>query len=417
MIQDYTVLEPRHGKFFADLIWLLVSEATPTQYRDQFAGEGMQVNELLEFPRTQYGPAFAYARSGSDAFVWMEGTSNADQSIQQAGSYTGGVFASINDPVSDANEIRATEMMNALFASPIQLPTRIYMGGWSYGGSIVQYAIPKWIAKGVSATNVFCSTFGSPRIGGQSVCRSVGACRNINRWFHAYDPVPLVPPRMSETGIVAGLFGPSVARRLANFCHPYEGTQLNADGTLTDQMLPSSASVNFNSSLAAWLRALDQEGGSAHSISTYSRSLQTAAERRVRVASSLSHRIEPTETISSRQVNQVARRIEGELNELAARSANVPPQMPVKYKFAAVKIGRVYTVTWQDQNVCTVPHRRRAQSIANSGNAFLKLLLKSAVVDPIAIAGLMQLWVTAAQTDGAGFVPTMNTVYPDGKDA
>jgi len=414
MIQDYSVLDPVHGKFFADLIWSLAAGSARGVYDQIFADQGMRIDELGEWPETPHVPGYMYAKSGNDAFVWMVGTNNSNQALYQAGGYVGAPFASITDPVSIAIEQSADTIIGELYNVSGFNPTRVYIGGWSYGGAISQSLMLRFGVKGIPPANVFCSTFGSPRVGGRSVCTALGAYRNNNRWFHRLDPVPLVPPRLEETGSIVGVFGPGVARRLTNFCHAQEGTQINDDYTLTDRMLPQDATVDFNGSLAAWLQAADSGSANAHSISLYSRSLGQVVARRSAAVRSLDHGIERPGAATRSETTAIARRLDIDLNELAARGVGQSAVVPDKYKFRAVKVGRVYTVYWQEQQVCTVPHRKRALNIARTGNDFFRTLLRSAVVDDKAMATLIVSWLAASVDPAGGFSPTLNTEYPKG---
>lgn len=294
----------------------------------------------------------------------------------------------------------------------VVVPEYLDVVGYSAGGAIAVALKDKWIAAG-SVVKSRAITFGSPRTGNADMKMALSRS-SITRWMNDNDPVPLIPPRILD---VPGLLLTSnflTITRYGNYVHQAGGIEISATGITSPRILPTLASIHATTSLLSWLIGIENDMASGHAIDAYVTRLLLAeslaprpAEQNVAAAPA-----EVANVMDRRGHNRQEDRVITAINN-AGHGQNIPSLfIPPQTLFRAVRINRIWNVTFGDQIIASSPIEKRARSLARSGNAFLRKLPRQALVNPDALATQFISWLTAAIDPMSGIVPTINIGLP-----
>ncbi len=290
-----------------------------------------------------------------------------------------------------------------------QDPEYIDIVGYSLGGALA-IAMTYEMTLGNDRHKKKTFTYGAPRSGGAQI-RDVLARSPIVRYMAEQDPIPLIPPRLQEVPQMAPFGIPSVFISWSSMVHCQGGVVVNADGSLEEAVVPPNAAMTTGVSLVDWLFSLELTGGNPHSLSTYIAYLRNAAARRPRVQEKKVD-VAPAEVpadLRRVEVNQARdRQVTAVANAQKVQNAQIAVH-PDVVLFKAVRMGRVWIVTFGDKIVCQGVRADTARHLARAGNDFLKSLPKQALVDPIGLAAQFEAFLAFASSPDSEWRPTLRT--------
>jgi len=377
-----------------------------------FAGMVPNPTRSIFVNATNTCPAWYFITNSTDGVLCVDGTSTLVQAQAIARGYIGGLLDSRTDPVNAFFQNAGAEIIGGLITRGTRFPLGMTLAGHSLGGATVHYAIVNANVQMQWGVSSYTHTFGAPRPGGPTFRNTVQGQGGIIRWFNDDDAVPIVPPRVENFPAILPVFGVAGCIRAANFVHCDGGLEIGLAGSLTDAVVPSHANANFTADLVAWLMTWLNDEVPSHSLTEYLRRLRAA---QVVIAPharpTLGHEEQPV-AASSHRITAQERRTAQAFAELESTQNSMPMQIPDQFQFRAVRIGRIWTLTFADQTVSVCGGRRQARAIARTANAWLKKLQRAAVVDTNAIVQAFQNYVAAASSDSGGFSPIMQDEFP-----
>ena len=118
-------------------------------------------------------------------------------------------------------------------------------------------------------------TFGSPRAGADPM-RSRLLRSPITRWMVDADPIPLIPPRVTDCPVLIMLQTLLTITRWGLYVHTQGGISLAQNGNTTAAVLPPVAEMNASTSLADWYFRQENDPNNPHSMTTYMNYLDAA---------------------------------------------------------------------------------------------------------------------------------------------
>jgi hypothetical protein len=228
------------------------------------------------------------------------------------------------------------------------------------------------------------------------------------------DPIPLLPPKSFPLATIATLGNPLLLRRYLQFSHARGGVLLSLNGRATAGTLPPLGVLPLIAAL----------GGFMHSQCTLATTPHNLAQYRSRLALHKSLNPLPSEDdvrggswegpdVPSRvEINQQAAAATRSIFATGARQNEQPVAIPSQNSFRAFRLGHVWQVQFNNAVVAVGPTKKRARALANAGNAMLRQLQISAVVDTVAILNMFELYLQLSADPTEGFVPVLNTAWP-----
>lgn len=288
---------------------------------------------------------------------------------------------------------------------------KVYVGH-SFGGTVAQLCAERDTFRGGTSRGYYCS-FGSPKWARSDEAH---ACRTVpgTRWFNSDDPMPVFPFTIRDSLATLLLLRPDMQNQLGGFVQSAGGCQLNPDGTVDPEVLPTSPTIGQILSLPLWALGSDTAITAPHGMPEYVRRIRiaAAASRQPTAATRISVETEQPASSTSRYYNQQEQRVATTVANLQAQQNQPALAVPRPQLFAYYKQGRIYPVTFGNTIVCLTSDKRTARSIARQGNVFLRHLQTMGFVDPENLLQQFTAYLAAAADPGSGFVPTMNTQLP-----
>lgn len=352
---------------------------------------------------------FYYGGNNGRRLFFIDGVRNNGQAAALVNGYgesaTSGGFQGTN-PYIVAQAQRVLSVMNN---PAIQLPEHVDFIGYSAGGAVATMC--KYILVFTqSLVKSKVVTFGAPRSINSSQSPRL-ANSPITRWMTPGDPIPLVPPRIADVPALAFFNGFLTNVRWGNYVHTAGGIVVDVNGNTGPSVLPPLAQINATTALVGWLLGEEDTPNNQHALTTYNAYLNRAEQ--VNVTPPSQHpddgpRERPQET-DRRRMTQQEQQTLTQIANASVQQNEGPLVVPPAVLFRAVRFGRTWAVVFGGEVVAVAPIRRRAQSIARSGNAFLRKLPRQAVVDVNQLSEQFNLFLADATNPAAGFVPQINT--------
>lgn len=313
------------------------------------------------------------------------------------------------DPENAWINEQADRILAAYLLIMPHLSAKVIITGHSAGGAVAQVILNKLKTR-VGGPQFECVSFGAPRPGNFALTDSLRGQRNI-RWMNDNDWIPLLPPRINIWGTAGFYYGPGNIIALQNFSQPSGGVQLTFNGTMSEPMLPTAASVPSSMDLIVQILNLSNRNFTGHSLQEYQERLHRYT---ILHPSSLPDFVgggdgEPTDPIPIREAERMVRDAQPVVFAVGEAQNARPVVIPRPALFRAARVGRVWWVYFGEQRIAAAPVRRRAQGMAMAGNNFIRRLQRQAVVDPDALAHQFIEYLQLAADPTSGFVPTLNT--------
>jgi len=392
---------------------MLMKDANPQQALDNALRDvAPPFGRSMYIIGTPTCPAFYYAQLNGVRFLLIDGIEGLNQAILLTAGYVGTVHPAIRNPqnayLNDAANNIVTVLKNAGFAPPINLR----IGGYSTGGAIAPF-VPFWVRQsgwGDDRGNII--TFGSPKSTGFRNAQTLGVNDRMTRVMNDDDPVPLFCPSALDYPPIIAVVGPVHAARLSNFVHCGGGVILSAEGAFTRGVVPPTTVTTFGTNIAAWLFAQESGPPNRHSMTEYEKRLIIMEQNNAHAFHVPQARPQRAEEVQRPEMNQQERRVVDAIAVRGVQQGHDPVVIPHDKIFRWVRVGRINCVAFGDKLVTITNTKKRALRMANSGNDFLRVMQRQAVVDPVTIVAQFDSYFQFAADAGAGFAPVLATVFP-----
>lgn len=362
-------------------------------------------------PVTNTLPAWQWMQAGGYGLLLIDGC----RTVAVASTVTGGYLFNENDnnadPVNPAIDSGAGFIARNLPLEARNDTRHIFLAGHSYGGALAE-AVARRLVLDSWGQSIKWVSFGAPRLGGRTYVRGWQRAQGV-RWMHDADPVPLSPPRTVDFFALALVVGPQVAVRFSNFWHPAGGVRLFPPANAEASELPEFTFNSWPLNFGAWLFGLDTDPFSPHSLQSYRNFLFTLVPVPYTTSAGI-FRTAPVESgtaASRRDENRAEQAAVARLNVIERQQQAVPVKIPPAKAFQAVRIGRVWYVTFGGEVISLAGPKRRARALARQGNEFLARLPGQAVVDTAQLSAQFTAFLAAAQDPASGIVPLFNTAF------
>jgi hypothetical protein len=361
---------------------------------------------------TQTRPAFYFASLNNQRYLLIDGATRPDQALLLTAGYVGTAHPAIRNPNNAYLNDAAHAIVDLIRTNGFAPPINLRIGGYSLGGAIAPF-IPFWVREsgwGDDRGNVI--TFGAPKSTGFQQSRVLAMNDRCTRIMNDDDPVPIFCPSAVDYPAIIALVGPIHAARLSNFVHCGRGTILSREGEMTAGTVPPMTVTTFGTNLSAWLLSQETGAPNTHSLTEYEKRLMLREERNARAVHIPEGNIQRNEEVARVEMNQVERRVEDALALRGFAQGRDPVILPPDKIFHWQRVGRINCVVFGDKLITITNTKKRALRLANSGNDFLRVLQRQAVVDPVTITSQFDAYFLLAAAGGTGFSPIMATVFP-----
>ena len=319
-----------------------------------------------------------------------------------------GAFSPINFWLSDFADAIIASMSSAHLVTPEYFD----IVGYSAGGAAGIVLKDKFVA---SESNIKTKvlTFGSPRAGADPM-RSRLLRSPITRWMVDADPIPLIPPRVTDCPVLIMLQTLLTITRWGLYVHTQGGISLAQNGNTTAAVLPPVAEMNASTSLADWYFRQENDPNNPHSMTTYMNYLD-AAIRALPRKSQQDVDDGPAEAVARltrKQINTDQQRTRAAIYNAGHNQNAVPLVIPEITLFHVFRSSGVWCVALGERIVVQAPIEKRARAVARAGNEFLRALPRQALVDPVALLSQLETFLALAASPESGFSPTINVSLP-----
>lgn len=357
-------------------------------------------------------PAFCYVQNPFVGYLFVDGCNRLDSAVGVFNGYRGIEIPLILGPTSNAYFYRASRQIWEAITGVLNWAPVVNAGGWSLGGCAA-YLLPfQQRSTELPILTYRLNTYGMPRPVTSHDAARYDIRMDHVRWMNNDDPVPLLPPRVTDFPAILPAFGVQAAIRASEFVQPRGGVSINAGGVWRGAELPTAADGNFVPALANWLLAWDNGDRIPHAISEYIGRLNAALLAATPHQHIDTARREPEDRPGARDINANERRFVEQVNALSKQQNTLPFSIPPRMRFKAQRVGRVWYVIFNETIVATPGLKRAAKRVARQGNAWLDSLQTLAVVDPDAFGLAFRDYLLNAANPTGGFSPVLQVTQP-----
>jgi len=364
------------------------------------------------FPATPNYPRFYYARFDDKCFLLIGGTENLAMATQVIAGYLGRIPPDIRNPQNEWLNDSAEAIVQAIRDAGFVSPSQLRVCGHSLGGSLGCLIAPAGHVAEWQPASSHVITFGSPKIHSFRNNRIIRDTNQIVRVMNDNDPVPLLPPNALDYPAILSIAGPIHSARLAMFDHPVDGWIMAIDGSMRSGNVPNVSNLSFGVNLAAWLLDLDAIQNNTHSLNEYEKRLISQEQNQIRQNHLPGHAIPAPPQSNRHEMTQQESRVLEAVAQRQRQQNEPPVTIPKERFFEWVRVGRIHCVAFGGKLITITSTKRKAKRLANSGNDFLRVLQRQAVVDPLSIVTQFDSYFQYAAAIGTGFRPVMQTVFP-----
>lgn len=356
-------------------------------------------------PPTFATPAYWVGGNNDRRVVLIDGVSNLEQATGLINGYDHGTgplgTIGFNPWLEAASLLVARDAISGFLRAPEHLD----LVGYSAGGAIAMDVKTRLLIGG-SVIKSRVITFGSPRPGSTAYAQRLSGS-SIARWMCDNDPIPLVPPRITDVPLLLLLQAARTMVRWGSFVQPHGGISLDAAGNATPSILPFLASVDSGAALASWFLGQENSANNPHALTSYQARLNLAVLAS-HSPSTQNKREGPTEAPGDTSRGHTTQR-QREVMDLISNAGKTQNAsfsvVPDQVLFQAVRIDRIWAVEFGGKIICWAPIEKRARHIARAGNDFLRSLPKQAIVDPVALTDQLTAFLAAAVNPLGDFHP------------
>lgn len=413
MFANYTTDDPRHAKPLCDALRGLRRDNPEQEADEVLRADGWNTQHEVFHPKDGQYPAFYISQSSLGMVILIDGTDNLASAMSQAADYIDGVLTSGLNPRLLRTEAAAGFVAGVSRQAPFTVPQRVYMAGWSYGATIATYLYFHFRNLGIDPIDIHLVSFGAPRSAGPQFQTALSAWSTHARIFRSNDPIPLVPPRVTEAPGLTVTVGPFIAARFSLIGHANMGIELTDDGGMVPQAQPRQAVANVAGSLGAWIESWVNGEANAHSLSGYSSRLGLAIARQNPPLPVPPIAPEPVFVAPMQEVRVAEREAAVNLRRQANVQNATVPTIPNELGFSTHRAGRgIWRVLFGETIVATHTNRKGARAIARAGNVMLRQALHAAVFDQAGFTAELMAFFGKAKAGSDGIKPALNDVFP-----
>ena len=369
--------------------------------------DGLANWQSVYSPSTDVFPSYYYGSNSAYGFVIVGGTDTVAQgNALMSGYSTGNPFMSAQDINSYLTNIAGTIAGQPDFSGVATAPVT-YCVGHSLGGAVASVLALYVQGRNLQAIHNLI-TFGSPKVGTSQFGDTLTGTF-VCRWMNDDDPVPLVPPTVAQAPLIATVTDIITLLAYNSMRQTQGGLQLDINGVVSTQTLPTAAVISPTTSLANWLVSLITSATSPHNTVEYRRrlSLNVTPAQVLAVRTRRRGNEEPPDPTTRAAINaEVSPKVRTILGQGAAQNL-IAVQIPEADAFRSLKLSGIWYVSFRGTVVCIGGTRRKASKLARLGNQFLGHLIKQANVDPNALSSEFSSWFSDAADPTSGIKPTM----------
>ncbi len=350
-------------------------------------------------------PRFVYCGNNSRKLFFIDGATTSAQVTEFVNGYDNAASVGAFNPINFRIRQAATFVLARINGAGLQVPEHVDFVGYSIGGAIAIECY-RQLALAQSPIKRKCITFGAPRTCSRSDLAPI-VNSPITRWMTDADPIPLVPPRITDAPTLIATNSVLTNLRWGAYVHARGGIVVYPNGATAGLVLPPIAAMNPTMSLLNWYFSVEGDPANPHALTTYLAYL-ALAEQLAATASAqrrLDGPIEQPQQDDRRQLTQRERQVMSQI-AVAGRDQNSQPLVvPTDRLFKAVRMGRIWVVEFAGEIIAVAPRKKRAQALARRGNAFVRSLPRQALVQPDSLASQLDAFLAAAVDPASGFQP------------
>jgi hypothetical protein len=344
-----------------------------------------------------------------DLFIFIGGCATPADGRNLWDGYVGSyLWSSSNDPHPWYKQRAAWIFANGI--SDVRYPRQCIVATHSAGAGVAILLMALMQANFSAPFPAGLCAFGTPAVGHTADIQTSGFGA-WTHWMNVDDAVPLVPPSLtSYERITAGL---SVfqCQYLSLWAFLGSGIQIGLAGQINAGNSPASSPVPATSQIGNWLASQEAGLETPHSLNVYVARLTLAvgptpsAPVIAPTAAPLVAVVQPPVTVIRQAIADTVQTQFADASRQNAQPVDIPPAN----LFYAQRAGKVWSVFFGGVKVADAPHKRRARSLANLGNAWLRRLQNEAVVYTDDLGSQFAAYLSAAADPTSGIEPTMNT--------
>lgn len=210
-----------------------------------------------------------YFFAGRDGFIYLgiQGAGKLPVAALLHQGYIQGYSSRNNTGIHNPGAIMGQEIVNEIIPLIRAKPTRIIIGGHSFGGVVALAAAFRLRSMWPQADISVCS-FGSPKPGDyrtREFWRGIDVCR----WMGDDDACSFVPFSAAQGPVMWALLDEGPRRNSLAFRQPTSGIVLRADGTYYWQELPDESPAIQEAGMVSWILGADNNARRSHLLQTY----------------------------------------------------------------------------------------------------------------------------------------------------
>ncbi|AXH79038.1 MAG: triacylglycerol lipase [Circular genetic element sp.] len=405
----------------ANQTWTVENAAFHVSVLRQFRSLNPNINQdaLL---RPQFSTSFTYYRVPATAnrlqwciagdqlrkIIYIDGCSITAQATNLINGYDNGTGPTNTNGLNQWAQDNATDILAYTESDAVFQPENLDVIGYSAGG-VVGAWIVLLLKRRQTLKKLRYISFGSPRA---QTAAHLGEWSNVprTRWMTDADPIPLVPPRVTDAPILLPVLGLLTSTRYQSYVHSSGGLSIDSQGVPTDAVIPPIAAMNPLTSLATWYFGQEEEPNNPHALATYANRfavILASPGHGANVGDDKSEQ-EPPASAPRRVHNRAETEVVNAINNRGEAQNAIPVEVNDTVLFKAVKLAGVWSVAFGDKIVIYAGNKKRAYHVARAGNDFLKSMPKQAVVDPETILSQMTDFFNAGVQPGGPVTPPIS---------
>lgn len=384
--------------------------ATDTPAMDGIVADDLGSSYTSRFVAVNNSDICLYAVSyGTYGLVFCSGVRTQRAGMSMWDGYTGSGFL---DTVGSIYNTYAESVASQAYPLiPLgSAVTEWYLAGYSAGGVILD-SLSRLIRTAYPGPPpVYLLGVGAPKlpINIPSVISRGGSAVNL---MCDDDPVPLVPPSISDYQRVMGGLSVFQGQRITSFGAWDEGTNIDPTGSFAGGSTPARLPAPALDAIGSWLAQQANGQLTTHSIQVYLSRLTLAllGSRRVPVTVPVAP---PTHTPAPVTVPEIRAALVATQQTIfrdGQRQNQQPVVIPAAQLWTVQRSGKIYRVFFGGIQIATAPRKHRALALKNEGNALIRRLQAEAIVNVDALSQAMAAYLLLASSPGTGFSPQLNT--------
>jgi Lipase (class 3) len=276
--------------------------------------------------------------------------------------------------INPAFEVAAAQIVAANAALWAKAVLNYQFVGHSWGGGVA-CALALQAAANFPTSNITLITYGMPKLGIFSGCRTVGQLGGLH-WWTTDDNVPTIPPNWSESASLQAILPRNLRVGVSAQCKPGGGWNLGPLGVITQEDYGSRRWPGTILDLVVAMTSGAGFANAAHAIDAYRIGFVLAANNpTIPLANPRPRETPPNPQPTAREVNAAIRIGEADIFADAISPTGVtrnyvPPVVhdPDAPRYRAARDGKVWVVMIGGNIVAAASGKRHAKHLARAWN-------------------------------------------------